>query len=110
MDTLCDVKTEGKIMSDTSTFLVSWKIEVLCLFAIRDEVTGEKSSNLKGNYSRHRRLPKYGMLTSFILSLQLQDSLNPSRILGMALEKNPVRNLESCCDVFYDVGNAMDDS
>ena len=61
------------------TFLVSGKIEFLSLFAIRDEVTGEKSSNLRGNYSRHRRLPKYGMLTSFVVSLQLQDSFNPSR-------------------------------
>ena len=33
-------------------FLVNGKIEFLCLFAIQDEVTGEKSSNLKGNYSR----------------------------------------------------------
>ena len=49
-------------------FLVSWKIEFLCLFAIQDEVTGEKSSNLRGNYSRQRRLPKCGMLTSFVLS------------------------------------------
>ena len=60
-------------------FLVSGKIELLCLFAIQDEVTGEKSSNLRGNYLRQRRLPDYGMLTSFALSLQLQDSLNPSR-------------------------------
>ena len=28
-------------------FLVSGKIEFLCLFAIQDEVTGEKSSNQK---------------------------------------------------------------
>ena len=35
--------------------------------AIQDEVTEEKSSNLKGNYLRQRRLPKYGMLTSFVL-------------------------------------------
>ena len=55
------------------------KLKFLCLFAIQDEVTGEKSSNLRGNYSRQRRLPNYGMLTSFVLSLQLQDSLNPSR-------------------------------
>ena len=60
-------------------FLVSAKIRFLCLFAIQDEVTGEKSSNLSINYSRQRRLPKYGMLTSFVSSLQLQDSLNPSR-------------------------------
>ena len=60
-------------------FLVSGKIEFLCLFATPDEVTGEKSSNMKGNYSRQRKLPKYGMLRSFVLSLQLQDSLNPSR-------------------------------
>ena len=33
------------------TFHVSGKIEFLCLFAIQDEVTGEKSSNLRGNYS-----------------------------------------------------------
>ena len=31
-------------------FHVSGKIEFLCLFAIQDEVTGEKSSNLRGNY------------------------------------------------------------
>ena len=42
-------------------FLVS---EFLCLFATKDEVTGEKSSNLRGNYLRQRRLPKYGMLNS----------------------------------------------
>ena len=60
-------------------FLVSGKIEFLCLCEIQDEVTGEKSSNLRGNYSRQKRLPKYGMLTSFVLSEQLQDSLNPSR-------------------------------
>ena len=59
-------------------FLVSGKIEFLCLFAIQDEVTGEKSSNMRGNYLRQIRLPKYGMLTSFVLSLQLQDSLDPS--------------------------------
>ena len=49
-------------------FLVSEKIEFLCLFAIQDEVTGEKSSNLRGNYKRQRSHPKYGMLTSFVLS------------------------------------------
>ena len=49
-------------------FLVSRKIEFLCLFAIQDKVTGEKSSNLRGNYSRQKRLPKYGVLTSFVLS------------------------------------------
>ena len=38
------------------------------LFAIKDEGTGEKSSHLRGNYSRQRRLPKYGMSTSFVLS------------------------------------------
>ena len=36
-------------------FNVSGKIEFLCLFAIQDDVTGEKSSNLRGNYSRQRR-------------------------------------------------------
>ena len=60
-------------------FLVSGKIEFLCLFAIQDEITGEKSSNLGGNYLRQRGLPKYGMLTSFVLPSQLQDSLNKSR-------------------------------
>ena len=49
-------------------FLVSGKIEFLSLFAIQVEVTGEKSSNLRGNYSRQKRLPKYVMLTSFVLS------------------------------------------
>ena len=47
-----------------TAFLISWKIEFLCLFAIRDEVTGEKSSNLRGNYSRQRRLPKYSFVSS----------------------------------------------
>ena len=60
-------------------FLVSGEIEILCLFAIQDEVTGEKSSDLGGNYLRQRRLLKYGMLTSFVLPSQLQDSLNKSR-------------------------------
>ena len=49
-------------------FLVREKIEFLYLFAIQDEVTGEKSSNLRGNYSRQKRLSKYGTLTSFVLS------------------------------------------
>ena len=48
-------------------FLVSGKIEVLCLFAIQDEVTREKKSNPRGNYSTQRRLPKYGMITNFVL-------------------------------------------
>ena len=56
------------LKSSKMTFLVSGKIEFSCHFAMRDEVTGEKSSNLRGNYSRHRRLRKYGMLTSFVLS------------------------------------------
>ena len=55
------------------------KLNFLCLFAIQDEVTEEKSSNMRGSYLRQRRLPNYGMLTIFVLSLQLQDSLNPSR-------------------------------
>ena len=46
-------------------FLVIGKIEFLCLFAIQGEVTGEKSSNLRGNYLRQRMLPTYGMLTNF---------------------------------------------
>ena len=50
------------------SFLVSGKIEFLCLFAIQDEVIGEKSSNLRGNYQRQRRHPKYSMLKSFVLS------------------------------------------
>ena len=62
-------------------FLVKGKIEFLCLFTIQDEATGEKSSNLRGNYSKQRRLPKYDMLTSFVLSQQLQDSLYPPRTL-----------------------------
>ena len=60
-------------------FLVSGKIEFLCLFAMKDKVTREKSSNLRGDSLRKRRLSKYDMLTSFVLSLQLQDPLNPSR-------------------------------
>ena len=38
-------------------FLVIGKIDFLYLFTIPDEVTGEKSSNLRGNYLRQRRLP-----------------------------------------------------
>ena len=49
-------------------FLVSGKIEFLCVFAIQDEVTVEKISNLRENYLRQRRLPKYDILTSFALS------------------------------------------
>ena len=60
-------------------FLVSGETEFLGMFAIQDEVTREKRSNLRGKYSRQRRLPKQGMSTSFVLSLQLQDSFNPSR-------------------------------
>ena len=60
------------------TFLVSGKVEVLCLFAIQDEVTAKKSSNLRGNYSTQRRFPKHGMLASFILSQQLPGSFNSS--------------------------------
>ena len=52
-------------LCEFEVFLVIGKIEFLCLFAIQDEVTGEKSSNLTGNYLRQRRLPKYGMLTNF---------------------------------------------
>ena len=46
-------------------FLAIGKLDFLCLFAIQDEVTGEKSSNLRGNYLRQRRLPKYGMLRNY---------------------------------------------
>ena len=53
------------LKSGKMAFLVIGKIEFLCLFAIQDEVTVEKSSNLRGNYLRQRRLPKYGMLTNF---------------------------------------------
>ena len=49
-------------------FLISGKIEPSYLFAIQDEVSGEKSSNLRGNYQRQRMHPKYSMLTSFVLS------------------------------------------
>ena len=56
--------------------IFSGKIELLCLFAIQDEVTGEKSSNLRGNYLRQRRLQN---MACFASSEQLQDSLNPSR-------------------------------
>ena len=35
-------------------FLVSGEIEFLCLFAIQGEVTGEKSSDLGGNYLRQK--------------------------------------------------------
>ena len=47
-------------------FFVSGKIEFLCLFAIQDEVTGEKSSDLRENYSR-QRFSKYGMLKKFCI-------------------------------------------
>ena len=60
-------------------FLVSGKIEFLCRFAIQDEVTGEKCSDLGGNYLKQRRLLKYGKLTSFVLPSQLQDSPDKSR-------------------------------
>ena len=40
------------LKSSEKGLLVIGKIEFLCLFAIQDEVTGEKSSNLKGNYLR----------------------------------------------------------
>ena len=73
---LCEFEVKLKM-----AFLVSGKIEFLCLFEIQDEVAGEKSSNLRGNYSRQRRLLKYGMLTSFELFQQLQDFLNPYRTL-----------------------------
>ena len=58
----------ASLKSSKNGLLVSGKIELLSLFATQDEVTGEKSSNLRGNYLRQRRLPKYGMLTSFALS------------------------------------------
>ena len=60
-------------------FLVIGKIKFLCLFAIQVEVTGEKSSDLRGNYLRQRRLPKNGMLTNF-------HDPNNSRILLTHLE------------------------
>ena len=56
------------LKSNKNGLLVSGKIELLCPFATQDEVTEEKSSNLRGNYLRQRRLPKCGMLTSFALS------------------------------------------
>ena len=37
-------------------FLVSRKIELFCLFAIQDEVTGEKSSNLRREIIRDGKL------------------------------------------------------
>ena len=49
-------------------FLVSGKIEFSSLFVMQDEVTGEKSSNLRGNYKIKGRHPKYSMLTSYVLS------------------------------------------
>ena len=57
IDKFCQIAELCELKSSKTAFLVSWKIEFLCLFGIRDEVTGEKSSNLRGNYSRHRRLP-----------------------------------------------------
>ena len=75
----------ASLKSSKMTFLISGKIEVLCLFAIQDEVTGEKSSNLRGNSSRQRRLPKYGMLTSFVFLLFFF-IFNNSRILLTHIE------------------------
>ena len=42
------------LKSSKNAFLVSGNIEFLCLFAIQDEVTGEKISNLRGNYLRQK--------------------------------------------------------
>ena len=51
-----------------------------CVPAIQDKVTGEKNSDLGGNYLRQRIwLIKCGILTGFVLPSQLQDSLNKSR-------------------------------
>ena len=67
------------LKSSKNGLSVSRKTEFLCLFAIQNEVTGEKSSDLGGNYLKQRRLLTYGNLTSFALTSQLQDSLNKSR-------------------------------
>ena len=47
-------------------FLVSGETEFLCLFAIQDEVTGEKCSNLRGNYSR-QNASKIGHVNKFCI-------------------------------------------
>ena len=68
-------------------FLFSGKTEFLCLFAIQDEVSGEKSSNLTGNYLRQIRLPKYGML-------KVLHYFNNSKILltYLELQRNDVQS------------------
>ena len=60
-------------------FLFSGKIEFLCLFAIRDEVTGEKSSNPRENYSNREGFQNmacqevlYYLYNSKILSTHLE--------------------------------------
>ena len=61
-------------------FLVSGKIEFLCLFAIQDEVTGKKSSDLGGNYFETEKASKIWHVNKFCITFsQLQDSLNKSR-------------------------------
>ena len=67
IDKFCQIAEfcEFEVIQVKMAFIVIGKIEFLCPFAIQDEVTGEKSSNLRGNYLRQRRFPKYGMLTNF---------------------------------------------
>ena len=52
-------------------FLVSEKIEFLCLFAIKDEVTGDWRKKFKPERKLFETgrggLPKYSILTSFVL-------------------------------------------
>ena len=67
-DKFCQIAELCEFEIKKNGFSRQWEIELLCLFAIQDEVIGEKSSHLRGNYSRQKRLPEYDMLTSFVLS------------------------------------------
>ena len=65
IDNFVKLLTCVSLKSSKNGLSSDWETDFLCLFAVQDEVTGEKSSNLRGNYLRQRRLPKYGMLTNF---------------------------------------------
>ena len=49
-------------------FLLSGKIELLCLFAIQDEVTEEKSSNLRENYFKTEKASKILHVNKFFFN------------------------------------------
>ena len=50
-------------------FLISGKIEFLCLFAIQDKVTGENSSNLRGNLLETEKASKIWHVNKFCIIL-----------------------------------------